>query len=172
MLYIYIYIANKLTPWSWVLLEMLPVAQLLKIFPTLYVTRRPITVFTRALHWFIPSSLINPVQTTPSYFSKISINIILLRASRSSWWSISHQYPICMHLLPMHATCPAHPPWFDHSNYTWRRVQVMRLLINTILSKLLPFHPSSCCASLTLINNILSFFAWSIFVKTTSMTSY
>jgi hypothetical protein len=25
--------------------------------------------------------------------------------------------------------CPSHPPWFDHSNYTWRRVQVMKLLI-------------------------------------------
>jgi hypothetical protein len=25
--------------------------------------------------------------------------------------------------------CPSHPPWHDHSNYTWRRVQVMKLLI-------------------------------------------
>jgi hypothetical protein len=25
--------------------------------------------------------------------------------------------------------CPFHPPWLDHSNYTWRRVQVMKLLI-------------------------------------------
>jgi hypothetical protein len=25
--------------------------------------------------------------------------------------------------------CPSHPPWLDHSNYTWRRVQVMKLLI-------------------------------------------
>jgi hypothetical protein len=24
---------------------------------------------------------------------------------------------------------PSHPPWFDHSNYTWRSVQVMKLLI-------------------------------------------
>jgi hypothetical protein len=22
--------------------------------------------------------------------------------------------------------CPSHPPWLDHSNYTWRRVQVMK----------------------------------------------
>jgi hypothetical protein len=21
-------------------------------------------------------------------------------------------------------SCPSHPPWLDHSNYTWRRVQV------------------------------------------------
>jgi hypothetical protein len=25
--------------------------------------------------------------------------------------------------------CPSHPPWLDNSNYTWRRVQVMKLLI-------------------------------------------
>jgi hypothetical protein len=25
--------------------------------------------------------------------------------------------------------CPSHPPWLDHSNYSWRRVQVMKLLI-------------------------------------------
>jgi hypothetical protein len=24
---------------------------------------------------------------------------------------------------------PPHPPWLDHFNYTWRRVQVMKLLI-------------------------------------------
>jgi hypothetical protein len=25
--------------------------------------------------------------------------------------------------------CPSHRPWRDHSNYTWRRVQVMKVLI-------------------------------------------
>jgi hypothetical protein len=25
--------------------------------------------------------------------------------------------------------CPSHLPWLDHYNYTWRRVQVMKLLI-------------------------------------------
>jgi hypothetical protein len=25
--------------------------------------------------------------------------------------------------------CLSHPPWLDHSNYTWRRVKVMKLLI-------------------------------------------
>jgi hypothetical protein len=31
--------------------------------------------------------------------------------------------------------CPSHPPWLHHSNYTWRRVQLMKLLImyNTFL---------------------------------------
>jgi hypothetical protein len=34
-------------------------------------------------------------------------------------------------------TCPPHPPWLDHSNYTWRRVQIMKLLI-------MQFSPTSC----------------------------
>jgi hypothetical protein len=25
--------------------------------------------------------------------------------------------------------CPSHPPWLDHSNYTLRRAQVMKLPI-------------------------------------------
>jgi hypothetical protein len=25
--------------------------------------------------------------------------------------------------------CPSHRPWLDHSNYTWRRVHVVKLLI-------------------------------------------
>jgi hypothetical protein len=33
---------------------------------------------------------------------------------------------------PLHSCympCPSHPPWLDHSIYTWRRVQVMKILI-------------------------------------------
>jgi hypothetical protein len=41
---------SKLTPRGWVLLEKLPVAQLLKDFPKFYETRTFIIVFTRALH--------------------------------------------------------------------------------------------------------------------------
>jgi hypothetical protein len=40
-----------ITPWSWNLLEKLPVAQLLKNFPTFYGTQRFITDFTSALQW-------------------------------------------------------------------------------------------------------------------------
>jgi hypothetical protein len=44
--------------------------------------------------------------------------------------------------------CPSHPPSRDHSNYTWRRVQVMKLLIMQFfptsyhfISKYSPQHP-------------------------------
>jgi hypothetical protein len=45
----------------------------------------------------------------------------------------------------------SHPPWFDHSNYTWRRLQVVKLLIMlfsryychviSLQSKYSPQHP-------------------------------
>jgi hypothetical protein len=49
-------------------------------------------------------SQINPVHTIPSYFSKIHFNIV----HSPTWWSfqwalsiwISHQYPICISLVP------------------------------------------------------------------------
>jgi hypothetical protein len=42
--------------WSWALLEMVPIVQLLNKFPAFYGTRRFITVFTRALHWSLSSA--------------------------------------------------------------------------------------------------------------------
>jgi hypothetical protein len=35
-------------------------------------------------------------------------------------------------------SCPSHPPLFDHTNYTWQRVQVMELLV-------IQFSPASYC---------------------------
>jgi hypothetical protein len=37
----------------------------------------------------------------------------------------------------MRAKCPTHPPWLNHSSYTWPTVPVMKLLITR-------FSPSSC----------------------------
>jgi hypothetical protein len=85
-------------------------------------------------------SQINPVHTTLSYLFKIYLSIILPPMSRSSYWSpsvgIPHQNPICIHLLPMRASCPAHLLLDANSNYTWRRVKVMKLFI-------LQFSPTS-----------------------------
>jgi hypothetical protein len=43
-----------------------------------------------------------------------------------SLW-LSHQYPICISPHSCYMPCPSHPPWHGHSNYNWRRVQVMKL---------------------------------------------
>jgi hypothetical protein len=32
-------------------------------------------------------------------------------------------------ISPMHATCPSHPPWFDHPNSICLSIQIMKLLI-------------------------------------------
>jgi hypothetical protein len=42
---------------------------------------------------------------------------------------ISYMHSFFSHSCRM--PCPSDPPWLDHSNYTWRRVQVMKLLVNT-----------------------------------------
>jgi hypothetical protein len=83
-------------------------------------------------------SHINPIHTIPSYSSKIHSP-----TSWSSQWSLSfwlsHKYPICIPLRSSlcYTPCPSHPPWLDHSNYTWRRVQVMKLVV-------MQFSPTSC----------------------------
>jgi hypothetical protein len=96
--------------WSWDLLEKPIVAQLLKNFPAFYGTRRFVTVFTRALHWFISSA--RSIQSILSYLSKIHFNTVHRPTSWSSQWSLSlwlsHSYPICIPLLPIRVTCPAH----------------------------------------------------------------
>jgi hypothetical protein len=68
---------NQLTPWSRVLLGKLPVAQLLKNFPTFYRTRRFVTVFTRALHWSL--SWARSIQSIPPHL--ISLRSILTLSS-------------------------------------------------------------------------------------------
>jgi hypothetical protein len=82
-------------------------------------------------------SQIDPIHTIPSYLSKIHFNIVHPPTSWSSQWSrtlwISHQYPICISLLSIRATCPDQLILLDLI-ITW---QVMKLLI-------LQFSPTSC----------------------------
>jgi hypothetical protein len=75
----------------------------------------------------IPSQ-INPVHNTPSYFTKIYFNIIFPPKFLS--FRLSHHNPLCIPLLSQvcYMLCPSQTAWLDHSNYTWRRVQAMKLL--------------------------------------------
>jgi hypothetical protein len=45
--------------------------------------------------------------------------------------------------LVCYMPCPYRPPWFNHSDYTWRRVQVMKLLVLQFSPTLLWLHTSS-----------------------------
>jgi hypothetical protein len=88
-----------------------------------YLTRRFISVFRRARHWFL------------SYLLKIHSSIILPSTSGSSAWffpsGFSMKNFVCV-FHPSHACSmprPSHTPWFYHSDNIWWSVQVMKLLI-------------------------------------------
>jgi hypothetical protein len=55
-------------------------------------------------------SQMNPVHTTPSWFSAVHLSIFLRLAVPSGVFPSAcfHQEPICIPLLPVRATCPVH----------------------------------------------------------------
>jgi hypothetical protein len=91
-----------------------------------------------ALSWDIT------IQSTPSH--PISLTSILILSTHlrfvfpvvSFFW-LSHQYHICIPLLPnsCYMSCLSNPSWLHHSNYTWRTLQIMKLLI-------MQSSPTSC----------------------------
>jgi hypothetical protein len=78
-------------------------------------------------------SQINPVHISPYYLSKIHFNInvptnvmIFLMVSFLLGFSpISSMHSYSPHSCYM--PCLSHPPWLIHSNYTWHKVQFMKL---------------------------------------------
>jgi hypothetical protein len=116
--------------WNWALLEKSPIVQLLKKFPTFYWTRK----FTRALHWspswarsiqsisFHPIPLRSILILSPTYVLVFPVVSFLLAFPPISYMHSSSPHSCC---LP----CQSHPSWYNHSNYTWRRLQVTKLLI-------------------------------------------
>jgi hypothetical protein len=68
-----------------------------------------------------------PDRSSPTH--PISLRFISILSTHLRWSSqrslslwLSHQYPTC---IPSPHSCymprPSHPPWLDHSNYTWRK---------------------------------------------------
>jgi hypothetical protein len=77
-------------------------------------------------------SQIDPVHTIPSYLSKIYypptyVLVFLVISFLLAFASISYMHSTSPHSCYM--PCPSHPPWFDHPNFVWRGVQIMKLLI-------------------------------------------
>jgi hypothetical protein len=78
-------------------------------------------------------TLINPVHTTPCYLRSILILSSHLRLGLpSGLFPSGFPTKILYQFLFAHACYmlrPSQPPWLGHSDYTWRRVQAMKLLI-------------------------------------------
>jgi hypothetical protein len=100
----------RLTPWNWLLLKKLPVAQLLKNFPTFYDTRK----FTTML-------IITSVGSYPELHQSNQYHPILPPTSRSSYCSLSFwlsRQNLCIRLVrPCYMPCPYHLRWLSLSNY-------------------------------------------------------
>jgi hypothetical protein len=115
-----------------------------------------ITTITRALHLFL--SWARPIWYTSSHPTSprcIPILSAHLRLDLASSLFLSG-YPIITYTcsssppFPLHAH-PSHPPQLYYSNYTWRRVQIMKLLLT--LSFYTMFLPQCKRPSFTSIQN-------------------
>jgi hypothetical protein len=116
------------------LIEKPLVAQLLRNFKTFYGTRRFIAVFTGFRHWSLSwARWFQSISPHPISL-KVHFNIILQCTFLSLTSGLFLAFPpkSYMHSSYSHSCympCPFHPSWLGHFNYTWRRVQVMNLLI-------------------------------------------
>jgi hypothetical protein len=106
--------------------------QLFRYFPAFQETRRFITVFIRVLYWSL--SWARSIQSIPPH--TISPNSILILSTNLRLSFPSGLFPfgfpannLYAFLFPYssYMSCKSHLPWLNYSNYTWRRVQIMRL---------------------------------------------
>jgi hypothetical protein len=119
---------------SWALLDNLQIEQQIKNFPAFYGIRKFITVLTRIFHWSLPE----PDRSSPHH-PIIFIENLLSYSPRTYVLAFQVVYflltfpPISyMHSFSPHSCykpCSSFPTSFDHSNYVWRGVQIMKLLI-------------------------------------------
>jgi hypothetical protein len=94
-------------------------------------------------------SQIDPLHTIPSLRSILILSTHLRLGLPSSLFPSGFPTKILNAFLFPHSCyipCPSHAPWLDRSNYTWRKVQVMKLLIMNIW--ILPHFQNICYLSL------------------------
>jgi hypothetical protein len=83
-------------------------------------------------------SKINPSHRL-TYLYKIHFNIIILSILKSTIWLLHFRFCDQNSVsISCYMPCSFYPPWLDHSNYTWWRVQVTKRLI-------MEFSPASYC---------------------------
>jgi hypothetical protein len=103
-------------------------------FPAFHGTRRFNTEFTRALHLFLsratPIQFTSPHPTSPRFILILSTHLRLGLPSGlfpSGLPTNTIRVPLLPHSCYM--ARPSHLPRLYYSSYTWRRVQITKLLI-------------------------------------------
>jgi hypothetical protein len=137
---------SYLTPWSRVPLKLPTVVQPRMEFPAFYGTRRFVTMFTTARHWFLSrATWIQSTSLIP--FSKIHLTSFshhclgLLICLFPSGFPTKALYALFSRASYM--PWPSHHPWLDHSNHIQWREHVMKLLTVQFSPHSYQFHPSS-----------------------------
>jgi len=105
-----------------------------QILPAFYRTRRFSSAFITGRRTVRTLGQINPVHAPIPYFLKMYLTIILISTLRSYKWSVSfrfhHWNPVCNYPTP--DTCyilrPTHSYRFDHPNYIWWGVHIIKVL--------------------------------------------
>jgi hypothetical protein len=115
---------------------------LLTNFPKFQRTLEFITVFKKTHHW-CPSRA-RSMQSIPPHSiclrSFLILSIIHVLVFQILSFLLAFPQKSYMNYASPHSCyvpCPSNPHWLDHSNYTWWRIQVMKLLI-------IKFSPTSC----------------------------
>jgi hypothetical protein len=100
---------------------------------------------TTVHHWIHKTSPLVPIlsQTNPAQLShSISSRSILILSTHLRFGLPSGLFVSGFHTNNLHASIfslvlharPSHPPWFYNSDFTWRRVRVMKLLVMQLSS--------------------------------------
>jgi hypothetical protein len=117
---------------SWALPKKQPIMQPFRKFPTILRNPKVDHRVHRALHWSL--SWASSIQSIPSHpISLRSILILscvlvfLLVSFLLAFPSISYTHSSFPHSCYM--PCPYHSPWLDRSNYVWRGVQVLPVVL-------------------------------------------
>jgi hypothetical protein len=125
---------------SWALLEESPIVQPLKNFPAILWNPKVHNRVHKSLHWSLSWAI--SIQSTPSHL--ISLRSILILPIHLRFGLPCGLFPSSFPaniLYSCYMPCPFEPPWLDHFDYAWPRVQVTKLLFMQFSSTSCHFIP-------------------------------